>query len=171
MDVLYRLDDERAGGESQCNLSRGLIGWVLARRQLPQQCATGCSAALECWSVFTQLNAPESTPTNTTAPCQSVVVCATLPHTFTVSPPAIVSSIHPISYVTCAVQAVSAFTNWGWWIYAAVPAYGGYMLWTSIIYPYFIKSKPNTEDTIDEKTRAKMERADRRAERRRMKRF
>lgn len=35
----------------------------------------------------------------------------------------------------------------------------------------FIKAKPKQEDVIDEKTLARLERADKRAERRRMKRF
>ena len=81
------------------------------------------------------------------------------------------STRRPRSYITCAVQAISAFSDWGWWLYATVPAYGGYKLWSGFIYPNFIKSKPNTDDLIDDKARAKMERADRRAERRRVKRF
>jgi hypothetical protein len=73
--------------------------------------------------------------------------------------------------VTCAVQAVAAFSDWGWWLYAVVPGYGFYKLWTGILYPYFIKPRPKQEETIDDATRARLERADRRAERRRVKRF
>ncbi len=69
------------------------------------------------------------------------------------------------------MQFISAFSNWGWWLYALVPAYGGYMLWTKLIYPHFLKNKPRQEEELDDKTRARFERADKRAERRRVKRF
>lgn len=75
----------------------------------------------------------------------------------------------PRSYITCAVQAISAFSDWGWLLYATVPAYAGYKLWAGFIYPNFIKARP--EPQIDEKTRAELERNARRRERRSVKRF
>lgn len=80
------------------------------------------------------------------------------------------SSYHDVLYITCAVQALAAFTDKGWWLYASVPAYGLYKLW-GFVYPNFIKKKPEGEGELDEKTRAKLERTERRSERRRMKRF
>jgi hypothetical protein len=158
---------------------------------------------------------------------------AALPRPLSPSPPPGARPRAP-SYITCAVQALAAFSDWGWWLYATVPAYGGYKLWTGegrgggarltagggregssvgrgqagpargtprpapqpcqrpvpahtqetaaaaaapaappqgFIYPNFVKAQPRPEEALDDKTRARLERADRRAERRRMKRF
>lgn len=40
---------------------------------------------------------------------------------------------HQTSYITCAVQVLAAFTDKAWWLYAAIPAYGAYKLWTGIL--------------------------------------
>ncbi|GBF96448.1 hypothetical protein Rsub_09247 [Raphidocelis subcapitata] len=83
------------------------------------------------------------------------------------------SVYHDVIYITCAVQALACLTGWAWWLYALLPAYGSYLLYTKVIGPAWSKSKSNSggEDALDDKTRARLERADRRAERRRVKRF
>ncbi|KAI8473713.1 MAG: hypothetical protein J3K34DRAFT_410315 [Monoraphidium minutum] len=81
------------------------------------------------------------------------------------------SAYADVLYITCAVQALAAFSDWGWWLYATVPSYGCYKLWTGFIYPNFIKARPDPDSMIDDKTRARLDRANQRAERRRVKRF
>lgn len=82
-----------------------------------------------------------------------------------------VSYYHDILYVTALVQVVAAFTSWGWYLYLSVPAYAAYLLYTKIIQPYMSTKRSTAEDVMDEATRKRLERAEKRSERRRNKRF
>jgi len=75
-----------------------------------------------------------------------------------------------VLYVTGFVQVLAAFTDWGWYLFLVVPAFGLYLLVTQVIQPLLKASK--TEDApMDEATRKKMERTAQRADRRRVKRI
>jgi hypothetical protein len=73
-------------------------------------------------------------------------------------------------YVTGFVQVVSAFTDWGWYLFLLVPAFGVYALVTKVIMPMRAASKKQ-EEQMDEATRKRLDRTAQRAERRRVKRI
>jgi hypothetical protein len=75
-----------------------------------------------------------------------------------------------ILYVTGFVQILSAFTDWGWYVFLLVPAFGLHLLVTKVILPLMAASKKE-EEPMDEATRKKLERTQQRAERRRVKRI
>jgi hypothetical protein len=75
-----------------------------------------------------------------------------------------------ILYVTGFVQILSAFTDWGWYVFLLVPAFGLCLLVTKVILPLMAASKKE-EEPMDEATRKKLERTQQRAERRRVKRI
>jgi hypothetical protein len=75
-----------------------------------------------------------------------------------------------ILYVTGFVQILSAFTDWGWYVFLLVPAFGLYLRVTKVILPLMAASKKE-EEPMDEATRKKLERTQQRAERRRVKRI
>jgi hypothetical protein len=76
---------------------------------------------------------------------------------------------HDVLYITSFVQVLAAFTNYGWLAYLTIPAYALFKLWALVIYPNFFA--PKKEEKVDPDLMKRMERADKRAERRRMKRF
>jgi hypothetical protein len=75
---------------------------------------------------------------------------------------------HDVLYVSSMVQLLAAFTNWGWLLYLAIPGYATYKLFEKVFIPML---KPKQEAAIDPEMLKKMEKAERRSERRRMKRF
>ena len=75
---------------------------------------------------------------------------------------------HDVLYVTSMVQVLAAFTNWGWLLFLTVPLYAAYKLFEKVFIPMM---KPKQEAAIDPEMIKKMEKAEKRAERRRMKRF
>lgn len=75
-----------------------------------------------------------------------------------------------ILYVTGFVQILSAFTDWGWYVFLLVPAFGLYLLVTKVILPVMAASKQQDEP-MDEATRKRFERTQQRADRRRVKRI
>lgn len=75
-----------------------------------------------------------------------------------------------VLYVTGFVQVLSAFTDWGWYVFLLVPGFGGYLLVTKVILPLMAASKQE-EEPMDEATRKRLERTQQRAERRRVKRI
>jgi hypothetical protein len=74
-------------------------------------------------------------------------------------------------YVTGFVQILSAFTDWGWYVFLLVPAFGVYALVTKVIMPMRAASKKQEEQQMDEATRKRLDRTAQRAERRRVKRI
>jgi hypothetical protein len=79
-----------------------------------------------------------------------------------------ISYYFDVLYVTGFVQVLASFTFYGWYLYLVVPIYGGYMLTTKVIMPMFAKQK---EVEVDPATLKKLEKAEKRSERRRVKRF
>lgn len=75
-----------------------------------------------------------------------------------------------VLYVTGFVQVLAAFTDWGWYLFLVVPAFGLYLLVTQVIQP-LLKASKTEDEPMDEATRKKMERTAQRAERRRVKRI
>lgn len=78
-----------------------------------------------------------------------------------------ISYYFDVLYVTGFVQLLASFTSYGWYFYLVVPIYGGYMLATKVV-PMFAKQK---EMEVDPATLKKLEKAEKRSERRRIKRF
>mmetsp|Transcript_12543 Transcript_12543/g.27052 ORF Transcript_12543/g.27052 Transcript_12543/m.27052 type:complete len:173 (+) Transcript_12543:104-622(+) len=72
---------------------------------------------------------------------------------------------HDLIYISVFVQISASFSNWFWLVYLLVPGYGLYKLFQKIIYPYFLAPK-ESEPVIDEATRKKFEKAEKRAQRR-----
>lgn len=79
-----------------------------------------------------------------------------------------ISYYFDVLYVTGFVQVLACFTSYAWYVLAVVPIYAGYMLTTKVIMPLLAKDK---EVEVDEATRKKLERTEKRAERRRVRRF
>ncbi|KAF8072624.1 hypothetical protein HT031_000284 [Scenedesmus sp. PABB004] len=81
-----------------------------------------------------------------------------------------ISYYFDLLYVTGFAQVLAAFTRWGWYVLAVVPATAAYLLATKVILPMRARrNQPGVE--LDEATLKKLERAERRSERRRVKRF
>jgi hypothetical protein len=74
---------------------------------------------------------------------------------------------HDWIYISCFVMFTASFSNWFWWTFILVPVYGGYMLWVKVLHPYFMA--PREEETMDEATRKKLEKQQRRADKRQQK--
>ncbi|GAX83458.1 hypothetical protein CEUSTIGMA_g10883.t1 [Chlamydomonas eustigma] len=77
---------------------------------------------------------------------------------------------HDLLYITSFVQVGVSFSTWFWYVYLVVPLYTLYKLSDLIIIPW-IKSLSSSsgqgqEGGVDEATRRKMERTEKRAQRR-----
>lgn len=70
---------------------------------------------------------------------------------------------HDLLYITSFVQCGTAFFSWFWYVYLLVPAYGLYKLFQNVVVPWFSSSKQQAP-VMDEETRKKMERAEKRAQ-------
>lgn len=71
-------------------------------------------------------------------------------------------------YISVFVQiGASLLSRWFWLAFLSVPAYGGYLLWVNILQPYVFA--PRGDMPVDEAARKKAERAEKRAEKRRVK--
>lgn len=74
-------------------------------------------------------------------------------------------------YVTATAQAIAAFSHRGWYLLALVPAYAAYALVTRVLLPAMRGGGDEKKVQLDEETLRRMDKAERRAERRRVKRF
>lgn len=70
---------------------------------------------------------------------------------------------HDVLYITSFVQCGASFYNWFWYAYLLVPAYGLYKLMQKVVIPWAMSSGSQKEPIMDEETRKKMERAEKRA--------
>jgi hypothetical protein len=77
------------------------------------------------------------------------------------------SYYHDFLYVTGAVLVLTCISAWFWILFLIPPGFALYKLCANFIVPWFMSS--DKDPVIDEATRKKMERAEKRAERRRNK--
>lgn len=82
-------------------------------------------------------------------------------------PGGISSYCQDLLWLSSFVQILGSVWAKAWYIYLAVPGYAIYMLFKKVIVPYFSDSAPEAE--MDDAMRKKLEKAEARAQRRRMK--
>lgn len=72
-----------------------------------------------------------------------------------------------VVYVAAFVQLLGAFTDWAWLALLAIPAYALWLLWCTVLSPWWNAPKPGEgppESAADRKRREKRERQANRAE-------
>ncbi|KAL6756684.1 hypothetical protein V8C86DRAFT_49570 [Haematococcus lacustris] len=80
---------------------------------------------------------------------------------------------HDVLYITVIVQVLSAVSPWFWYLYLVVPGYAGYKA-AQFGWPYvkdYFNGSSRQGMTMDEATRRRMEKSEKRSERRKMKSF
>lgn len=82
----------------------------------------------------------------------------------------VISYYFDVVYVTGFAQLCAAASKWGWCVLLAAPAFGAYIVGSKAA-GLFAAAKPPKEAEMDEATRKRLERAEKRSERRRVKRI
>jgi hypothetical protein len=79
----------------------------------------------------------------------------------------VIAYVHDVLYIATAVQFSTAVWRWFYLLYLSIPAYGLVKLWQMVLHPYFFSAREDT--VVDEETQKRLDKAAKRAERRKVK--
>lgn len=73
------------------------------------------------------------------------------------------------AYLCMFALTVGAWTDWAWLVFAAIPAYGAFMIWKYIISPWLnapSQSSTDMYDSLDDASKKRLQKKERQAARR-----